>query len=128
MTGHPSLQFLEHLRQSGRLREAASPEAGTADRPADPVQREQQSGSHRKLWEMADLPASEFADEAARFFGHGRVTLQEMLQAAPLVGSFSQRFLRESLVFPYQSSGRGVVLAMADPADLAALRAAEIVL
>ena len=50
-----------------------------------------------------------------------------MLQAAPLVASFSQRFLREMLVFPYESD-HCAVLAIADPSDLAAKRAAEIVL
>src|SRR5215475_6774368 len=129
MTDHQSLQFLEHLRESGRLREATAAAAeGTADRAASHAQHDPQSGSHRKLWEIADLSASEFADEAARFFDHERVTLQEMLQAAPLVGSFSQRFLRESLVFPYRSAEGGPVLAIADPTDLAAIRAAEIVL
>ena len=124
MTGQQSLQFLEHLHQIGRLRQAIA----TADRPLDQIQRHPQSGSNRKLWEIVDLSAAEFADEAARFCECERVTLQEMLQATPLVGSFSQRFLRESLAFPYQSSERGVVLAIADPTDLAAIRAAEIVL
>ena len=124
MTGQQSLQFLEHLQQIGRLRQAIA----TADRPLDQIQRHPQSGSNRKLWEIVDLSAAEFADEAARFCECERVTLQEMLQATPLVGSFSQRFLRESLAFPYQSSERGVVLAIADPTDLAAIRAAEIVL
>ena len=124
MTGQQSLQFLEHLHQIGRLRQAIA----TADRPLDQIQRDPQSGSNRKLWEIVDLSAAEFADEAARFCECERVTLQEMLQATPLVGSFSQRFLRESLAFPYQSSKRGVVLAIADPTDLAAIRAAEIVL
>src|SRR5437879_1757945 len=69
MTGHQSLQFLEHLRQSGRLREpAAATEHGATDRLQDAAQRDPNSGSHRKLWEMVDLPAAEFADEAARFY------------------------------------------------------------
>jgi general secretion pathway protein E len=129
MTGHQSLQFLEHLRQSGRLRGVAAAQgSGAADRPLDAMQRDPQSGLQRKLWEIVDLPAGEFADEAARFFKRERVTLQEMLSAASLVGSFSQRFLRESLVFPFQSSEHGTVLAIADPTDRAAMRAAEIVL
>jgi general secretion pathway protein E len=121
MTGHQPLQFVEHLRESGhlRLREPSS-EFGAADRL--------HLGPHRKLWEITDLSASEFADEAARFHNHRRVTLQEMLSAAPLVASFSQRFLRETLVFPYQSADRHPVLAIPDPTDLAARRAAEIVL
>ena len=51
-----------------------------------------------------------------------------MLSATPLVAAFSQRFLRETLVFPYQAADRGIVLVIADPTDLAASRAAEIVL
>jgi general secretion pathway protein E len=90
--------------------------------------RELKSDSLSRLWEVTDLSASEFADEAARFHNFSRVTLQEMLSATPLVAAFSQRFLRETLVFPYQSAERGTVLAIADPTDLAAKRAAEIVL
>jgi general secretion pathway protein E len=41
MTGHPSLQFLEHFRRSGRLREAvAIAERGTDDRPLDHMHAE----------------------------------------------------------------------------------------
>src|SRR2546421_143258 len=69
-----------------------------------------------------------FADEAARFFALDRVTLHDMLSAPSLGASFSPRFLREMLVFPYQSADGGAVLAVADPTDTAARRAAEIVL
>jgi general secretion pathway protein E len=86
------------------------------------------SDSLVRLWETTDLSAGEFADEAARFHNFSRVTLQEMLAATPLVAAFSQRFLRETLVFPYRSAERGTVLAVADPTDIAAKRAAEIVL
>ncbi|HEX9590123.1 MAG TPA: GspE/PulE family protein, partial [Bradyrhizobium sp.] len=57
-----------------------------------------------------------------------RVTLQDMLSAPSLVAAFSQRFLREMMLFPYQSADGGAVLAVADPTDTAARRAAEIVL
>src|SRR5215475_2331498 len=125
MTGHQSLEFLNQLRQAGYLRNSpqGTGELGASELPAD---TQRGLAWHEKLWEITDLSPSEFADEAARFFNHERVTLQEMLQAAPLVGSFSQRFLRESLVFPYQSPEGGPVLAIADPTDLAAIRAAEI--
>jgi general secretion pathway protein E len=131
MTGQKSLQFIEHLRQARRLTstdtgEVAEP--GPADRPHRNIQRNLQSASHGKIWEATDLSAGEFADEAARFYHYERVTLQEMLSATPLVTSFSQRFLRETLVFPYQAADGTVVLAIADPTDLAARRAAEIVL
>jgi general secretion pathway protein E len=51
-----------------------------------------------------------------------------MLSATPAVEPFSQRFLREMTVFPYRSADGGAVLAVADPTDNAAQRAAEIVL
>jgi general secretion pathway protein E len=132
MTGQKSLQFIEHLRQARRLTSTDTGEAaesGPADQqPQGDVQRNPQSDSHLKIWEATDLSAGEFADEAARFFGYERVTLEDMLSATPLVASFSPRFLRETFVFPYQAADRGIVLAIADPTDLAARRAAEIVL
>ncbi|HXQ04123.1 MAG TPA: ATPase, T2SS/T4P/T4SS family, partial [Bradyrhizobium sp.] len=120
MTGDESLQFVEHLRHNRHLTETGGDGA-----------RAEQGGparSHGKLWELTDLSASEFADEAARFFDLERITLQDMLSAPPLVAAFSQRFLREMMLFPYQSADGGAVLAVADPTDTAARRAAEIVL
>lgn len=120
MTSDESLQFVEHLRRHNHLTKAAA-----IGEPAE------QGGSGRqqgKLWELTDLSASEFADEAARFADLERVTLQDMLSAPALGEAFSQRFLREMMVFPYQSADGGAVLAVADPTDTAARRAAEIVL
>jgi general secretion pathway protein E len=120
MTGDESLQFVEYLCHNRHLTETGSDGA-----------RAEQGGparSHGKLWELTDLSASEFADEAARFFDLDRVTLQDMLSAPPLVAAFSRRFLREMMLFPYQSADGGAVLAAADPTDTAARRAAEIVL
>ncbi len=123
MSGRQSSQFVHHLRQSGRLR---VPETGDTNAYAqDP---EGVSTSQKRLWEVIDLPAGELADEAARFFKHERVTLQEMLQVEPLAESFSSRFLRDTLMFPYQAADGSAVLALADPTDRAAQRAAEIVL
>src|SRR6202165_3462881 len=120
MSGDKSLQFVAHLRESNRLTKTSG--------HGDPAE---QGGSERpqgKLWELTDLSASEFADEVARFSDLDRVTLQDMLSAPPLGALFSQRFLREMMVFPYQSADGGAVLAVADPTDMAARRAAEIVL
>lgn len=123
MTGDESLRFVEHLRQNKHLTKAGSAELA------------EQGGSDRlqgqldaKLWEHTDLSASEFADEAARFYDLERVALQDMLSATPEVAPFAQRFLREMMVFPYRSASGGAMLAVADPADIAARRAAEIVL
>jgi general secretion pathway protein E len=124
MTGNESLRFVEHLRQNNRLTKTNGngelAEQGGGDRSQGQV-----SG---KLWEHTDLSANEFADEAARFYDLERVSLQDMLSATPMVEPFSQRFLREMTVFPYRSADAGAVLAVADPADDAARRAAEIVL
>jgi general secretion pathway protein E len=120
MTSDESLQFVEHLHHHNYLVETA----GHGDAAG-------QGGSDRgrgKLWELTNLSANEFADEAARFHGLERIALQDMLSAVPLVASFSQRFLREVLVFPNQSADGAIVLAVADPTDMAARRAAEIVL
>jgi general secretion pathway protein E len=81
-----------------------------------------------KLWGLTDLSASDFADEVARFYTLKRLSLPELLATTPLVGRFSRRFLRESSVFPYQTEGGLFRLAVGDPNDKAALRAAEIVL
>jgi general secretion pathway protein E len=126
MSGRQSLQFFEHLRQTGRL---VTVTMGDASHLAqDPEGTSPGSASQKRLWEIIDLPASELADEAARFFEHERVTLQELLQVEPLAESFSPRFLRDTLMFPYHSADGGAVLAVADPTDRAARRAAEIVL
>ncbi|HML12932.1 MAG TPA: GspE/PulE family protein [Xanthobacteraceae bacterium] len=84
--------------------------------------------SLRKLWESTDLSANDFADEVARFYGLARVGLPELIAASPLTSAFSRRFLRETTVFPYQTPDRRFRLALADPSDAAAIRAAEIVL
>ena len=131
MTGDEALLFLELLRQAGHLRQETHGGRehganGAPERSSDSSRRN--LVSHKKLWEVTNLSAGELADEAARFYQYDRATLQELLQAKPLVAAFSQRFLRETLVFPYESADGYAVLAIADPTDLATKRAAEIVL
>jgi len=128
MTSSQSTQFFEQLRRAGHLKDQmqGTGDDGAAESLPDTVRPGVTSAS--KPWEVTNLTASEFADEAALYFRFERVTLQEMLQAAPLVRAFSQRFLRETLVFPYETADHGAVLVIADPTDLAAKRAAEIVL
>jgi len=120
MTSDESLNFLEHLRRHNHLMKAA---VGGEQAGQGGLGRQQS-----KLWELTDLSPSEFADEAARFAGLKRSTLQDMLSAPALNEAFSQRFLREMMVFPYQAPDGSTVLAVADPTDRAAQRAAEIVL
>jgi general secretion pathway protein E len=120
MASDRSSQFVDYLRQNKHL----TPVEGEAERTG-------QSGSdHRrhKLWEITNLSPTEFADEAARFFEFGRMTLQEMMSAAPLAASFSQRFLRETMVYPCTTSDGATTLAVVDPTDQATQRAAQIVL
>ncbi len=80
------------------------------------------------LWEASGLPASEFADEVAAFCGLPRCGLPELLAARALVDRFSRRFLREMTIFPHEVTGGEYVLAIADPANSAAIQAARIVL
>jgi general secretion pathway protein E len=123
MTGEDPRQFVEHLRQNNHLTKTTG-NGELAEQGGDPLQGQ----LHGKLWEHTNLSASEFADEAARFYDLERVTLQDMLSATSAVEPFSQRFLREMMVFPYRSADGRAVLAVAEPADIAARRAAEIVL
>ena len=81
----------------------------------------------REMWEKSDLPAGKFADEAASFWRLPRLGLQELMNVVGAVEHFSPRFLRESSVFPFRVGGEGFGLAVSDPADGAAIRAAEIV-
>jgi general secretion pathway protein E len=82
----------------------------------------------RDLYEASDLSANDFAEEVAAFYRLPRIALPQLVAAQPLTGRFSRRFLRETLVFPYQGAGGSCRLVLADPTDEAAVRAAEIVL
>jgi general secretion pathway protein E len=120
MTSDESLQFLEHLRRNDHL---AKPTSG-----GQPVEQGASARAQSRLWELTDLSPNDFADEVAHFAGLARVALQELLSAPALNETFSQRFLREMMVFPYQLADGSAALAVADPTDRAAQRAAEIVL
>src|ERR1700744_675542 len=81
----------------------------------------------RAVLESTKIPVGDFANEEARFWRRPRFQLPQLLAATGLVGKFSRRFLIESAVFPFEGTD-SPRLAMADPTDTAALRAAEIVL
>jgi general secretion pathway protein E len=113
-------EFANYLRDRNHL----SGESNVLnDAAQSPVNR-----TLHKLWGQTDLSANDFADEVAGFFQVPRIALQELLSAKPLANQFSQRFLREMLVFPFESDGGEPTLAVADPSDSAAARAAVIVL
>ena len=81
----------------------------------------------RELWEKSDLPSGIFADEVAGFWRLPRLGLQDLMNAVGATEQFSPRFLREFSVFPFRAGDDGFGLAVSDPADGAAIRAAEIV-
>jgi general secretion pathway protein E len=81
----------------------------------------------RELWEATDLSASDFADEVAGHWSLARLSLPQLLASTPCLDGFSRRFLRESTIFPVRAPDGGYHLAVADPSDTAAIRAAEIV-
>ncbi|QOZ36841.1 GspE/PulE family protein [Bradyrhizobium sp. CCBAU 53421] len=119
MANDLSVRFVDYLRQNNHL----APIDGSPERTGQGADVRQ-----LKLWEVTSLSPTEFADEAARFFALGRLTLQEMTSAEPLVGAFSARFLRETMVYPCRAADGATVLAVVDPTDQATLRAAQIVL
>jgi general secretion pathway protein E len=82
----------------------------------------------QKLSQAIGLAAHDFADEVARFFQLPRTPLAELMSASSLTDRFSQRFLRESFMFPHLTVSGGTRVVVADPTDAAAIRAAEIVL
>ncbi|CCD95851.1 putative General secretion pathway protein E (Type II traffic warden ATPase) [Bradyrhizobium sp. ORS 375] len=84
-------------------------------------------GGGTRSSEVADTASPAFADAIARQLGLRRVVLADLLAAKPLAEHFSRRFLRETVVFPFQSADRTPCLAVADPRDTAAARAAELV-
>jgi len=114
------VDFANYLRRTHALAQPAKEGADTAASQAE--------GALRKLWDMTELSAGDFADKVCSFFKLPRATLQELLAAPPLVKPFSRRFLRATSVFPHEAAEGRPALAVADPSDLAAVRAAEIVL
>src|SRR3982074_321601 len=83
----------------------------------------------RELGELTDLSANDFADEVARFYDLPRLSLPQLIASSSLTGRFSPRFLRDAAVFPCRiEEAGGNTLVITDPNDLAAVRAAQLVL
>ncbi len=112
--------FARHLVSKNYLSDASL--ASLAPNEANP------DHTLRKLLDATDLSADAFADEVARFFGMKRLNLSALAASASLADRFSPRFLREMTVFPFKTPDGEFKLALADPSDTAAARAAEIVL
>jgi general secretion pathway protein E len=113
--------FFDRLAEKHLLVEGASARFNLAEtlRTARPLQR---------LCQLCDTSSHEFADEVANFFGLPHIELAGLMSARPLADNFSQRFLRESCIFPCVGEAGRARLVLADPTDTAAIRAAEIVL
>jgi general secretion pathway protein E len=118
MTSDMAVEFARHFERK-HIPSAAPALAALGARPRH---------SLRQLWEQSELPAGEFADEVSGFYALPRVSLPELLEAQPLTAQFSRRFLREMIVFPYRSADGRNIVAVADPTDVAAIRATQIVL
>ena len=84
--------------------------------------------SMRAVLEASDLSAQDFADEVAEGFGLTRASLADLMSARALSSHFSERFLREAAIFPFAAEDGAIRVAMGDPGDADALRAAEIAL
>jgi general secretion pathway protein E len=114
----PMTGFIKHLNDN--LFQAANVKISEVDGNL--------GASIRSLWESSDVSANEFADEVAAYYRRPRMTLPELLASPSLVDRFTRRFLRETMIFPYDVGGGRFGLAVADPTDVAAQRGAEIVL
>lgn len=112
--------FRQHLIEKYSLPARARARAESATNPA-------LTRPLLELWEATDLSAAEFADEVSDYFGLARLGLPQLLTTTPCLDGFSRRFLRESTIFPFRAPNGGFQLAIADPSDTAAVRAAEIV-
>ena len=101
--------FADYLRSRNHL-------AGDSNAPNGPAQSQDERTLH-KLWGLTDLSANDFADEVSAFFKVPRIGLPDLMSAPALADQFSRRFLREMLVFPFQSPDGKPILAVTDPSS-----------
>jgi general secretion pathway protein E len=121
MSSDATTEFAQYLVSKQLIR-------GDLDASARNPNSENGESSFKKLWALTELSAADFADEVAHFHRLPRIGLPEMVAASALVDRFSHRFLRDTAVFPFQTAEGHCKLAVVDPCDSAAIRAAEIVL
>jgi general secretion pathway protein E len=113
--------FIKHLNDS-RSRE------GSSLKLSGLVEVGGEHPSIRSLWEACGLSAGEFADQVAAHYGCPRMSMAELLATSSLIERFSRRFLRETMIFPFDAGEGRFGLAVADPTDLATQRGVELVL
>ncbi|MGC2776744.1 MAG: GspE/PulE family protein [Bradyrhizobium sp.] len=113
----PPLRLADHLQGGSGLAWLGAGPAGTV------AVEDGGTGSS----EATALSAADFADAIARQLGLPRISLSDLLACQPLAEHFSRRFLRETMVLPFRSAEHKPCLAVADPRDTAAARAAELV-
>ncbi len=121
MSAQAHADFIEYLTEKDCL----TADARMALQLPDP------QGGHsalRRLWKLTDLSAGDFADEVARYHELPRIELRTLMAARSCANQFTGRFLRETSVFPHRAEEGRAMLAVADPRDESAIRAAEIVL
>ncbi len=82
----------------------------------------------RRLWTASGVSGHDLAAAAAEFFAVRRAPLTELLAAPSLADRFSPRFLRDVAIYPFAGADRRPVLAMGDPMDREARKAAELAL
>ena len=119
-SNNPLAGFVRHLRDSVLHAHADGASARLGEAGA--------SRSVRAILETSDLSPDELADHVAAYFEHPRMTLAELLAVPSLTHLFARRFLREAMIFPYDAGDGLIGLAVADPTDRSAQKAAQIVL
>ena len=82
----------------------------------------------RRLWTASGVSGHDLAAAAAEYFVLRKAALAELLSATSLADRFSRRFLRDVAIFPFAAADRRPALAMGDPMDREARKAAELVL
>ena len=82
----------------------------------------------RRLWTASGVSGHDLAAAAAEYFALRKAALAELLSAPSLADRFSRRFLRDVAIFPFVADDRRPALAMGDPMDREARKAAELVL
>jgi general secretion pathway protein E len=83
----------------------------------------------KALYPSTRLSSGSYADEIANFFRLSRISLREAFDLEPLSHLFSRKFLRENMMFAgVDRKSAEQFLIVADPTDLSAQQAAELVL